>query len=84
MALTLPLSLAPGPLGFILYSFSHSPPTLLLFISSRLFSFSVLFVTPKRFPRPAVGWPGAALGRATSLCGAEVAESPQGIASVSL
>lgn len=59
LGLTLPPSSALGLLGFILYTFSHGPPTLLLFFSSWLLSFSVLFVALKRFPRPAaIQWLG--------------------------
>lgn len=71
--------LGPGAAGFILYTFSRGPPTLLLSVGARLFSFSVLFVAPKRFPRPAaIRWPRAALSHATFRWGAETAESPPG------
>lgn len=42
--------LGAGAAGFILCTFSRGPPALLLFVRSRLFSFSVLFVALKRFP----------------------------------
>ena len=85
LVLMLPPSSALGPLGFILYTFSHNPPALLLFVDSWLFSFSVLFIALKRFPRPAaIRWPGAALGHGTFHWGTATAESPRGVDSVSL